>query len=137
MIKSEHREEVPHRHSAAQAAHPTGAQVRVQSPITGVPAAAEKEETREAPWEAAGYRQNGPPGRVFPGRLKRGCRGCCLVTGSNSVTPRAAARQLLRPWDSPGKNTGVGCHFLLQGVFLTRGSNPCLLHWQVFFFFFF
>ena len=26
--------------------------------------------------------------------------------------------------DSPAKNTGVGCHFLLQGVFLTQGSNP-------------
>ena len=38
------------------------------------------------------------------------------------------------PWDSPGKNTGVGCHALLQGIFLTRGSNPhllCLLHWWV------
>ena len=38
------------------------------------------------------------------------------------------------PWDFPGKNTGVGCHFLLQGVFLTQGSNLhllCLLHWQV------
>ena len=30
------------------------------------------------------------------------------------------------PRDSPGKNTGVGCHFLLQGIFLTQGSNPCL-----------
>ena len=33
----------------------------------------------------------------------------------------------------PGKNTGVGCHFLLQGIFLTQGSNACLLcllHWQ-------
>ena len=34
------------------------------------------------------------------------------------------------PWDSPGKNTGVGCHFLLQGIFLTQGSNLHLLHWQ-------
>ena len=33
----------------------------------------------------------------------------------------------------PGKNTGVGCHFLLQAIFLTQGSNPCLLHWQAFF----
>ena len=35
--------------------------------------------------------------------------------------------------DSPGKNTGVGCHALLQGVFPTQGSNPgllCLLHRQ-------
>ena len=33
----------------------------------------------------------------------------------------------------PGKNTRVGCHFLLQGIFLTEGSNPrllSLLHWQ-------
>ena len=30
--------------------------------------------------------------------------------------------------DSPGKNTGVGCHFLLQGIFPTQGSNPGLLH---------
>ena len=30
--------------------------------------------------------------------------------------------------DSPGKNTGVGCHFFLQGIFLTQGSNPDLLH---------
>ena len=35
--------------------------------------------------------------------------------------------------DSPGKSTGVGCHALLQGIFPTQGSNPCLLcllHWQ-------
>ena len=33
------------------------------------------------------------------------------------------------PWDSPGKNPGVGCHFLLQGLFHTQGSNPHLLQW--------
>ena len=31
------------------------------------------------------------------------------------------------PWDSPDKNTGVGCHFSLQGIFPTQGSNPGLL----------
>ena len=31
-------------------------------------------------------------------------------------------------WDSPNESTGVGCHFLLQGIFLTRGLNPHLLH---------
>ena len=40
------------------------------------------------------------------------------------------------PWTvaPPGKNTGVCCHFLLQGIFPTQGSNPCLLHllhWQI------
>ena len=37
-------------------------------------------------------------------------------------------------WDSLGKNTRVGCHFLLQGIFPIQGSNLhllCLLHWQV------
>ena len=41
--------------------------------------------------------------------------------------------RFLCPWDSPGKNTGMGCHALLQGIFPTQGSNPCLLcllHWQ-------
>ena len=38
------------------------------------------------------------------------------------------APRLLCPWDSPGKNTGVCCHFLLQGIFLTQGLNPGLLH---------
>ena len=36
--------------------------------------------------------------------------------------------------DSPGKNTGVGCYAFLQGIFLTQGSNPSLLHllhWQM------
>ena len=41
--------------------------------------------------------------------------------------------QLLCPWNFPGKNPAVGCHFLLQGIFLTQGLNLCLLHWgQVF-----
>ena len=40
----------------------------------------------------------------------------------------------LCPWDSPGESTGVDSHFLLQGIFPTQGSNPCLLcllNWQV------
>ena len=34
----------------------------------------------------------------------------------------------LCPWDFPGKNTGAGCHFLLQGIFPTQGSSLSLLH---------
>ena len=37
--------------------------------------------------------------------------------------PMGSARRLC-PWDSPGKNTGVGFHALLQGIFQTQGSNP-------------
>ena len=39
--------------------------------------------------------------------------------------------RLLCPWDSPGRNTGVGCHSLLQGIFPIQGLNPHLLSWQV------
>ena len=42
--------------------------------------------------------------------------------------------RLLCPWNSPGKNPGVGCHALLQGIFPTHGLSPHLLgllHWQV------
>ena len=35
--------------------------------------------------------------------------------------------RLLCPWDFPGKNTGVGYHFLLQRIFLTQGWKPSLL----------
>ena len=35
---------------------------------------------------------------------------------------------LYSPWNSPGQNTGVGSHSLLQGIFPTQGSNPGLLH---------
>ena len=34
---------------------------------------------------------------------------------------------LFCPWDFPVKNTVGGCHFLLQGILPTQGSNPCLL----------
>ena len=36
--------------------------------------------------------------------------------------------RLLCPWNSPGKNTGVGCHSFLQAIFLTQGSNMGLLN---------
>ena len=39
--------------------------------------------------------------------------------------------RLLCPRDSPGKNTGVGCHSFFQVIFPTQGLNLCLLHWQV------
>ena len=59
------------------------------------------------------------------------CVGCSVV--SDPVTPRTVAPRLLCPWDSPGKSTGVRCHFLLQGIFPTQGWNSCflwLLRWQ-------
>ena len=50
---------------------------------------------------------------------------------SSSLWPHGLQpARLLCPWNSPGKNTGVGCHFLLQGIFLTQESNQHLLHCQ-------
>ena len=43
---------------------------------------------------------------------------------SNSLRPYGLqASRLLCPWNFPGKNMGAGCHFLLQGIFSTQGSN--------------
>ena len=42
--------------------------------------------------------------------------------------PWTVACQALCPCDSPGENTGVGCHFLLQRIFPTQESNPGILH---------
>ena len=57
------------------------------------------------------------------------CCCCCWVASvvSDSVWPhRRQPTRLLRPWDTPGKNTGVGCHFLLQCMKLKSESEDSL-----------
>ena len=58
---------------------------------------------------------------------------CCLVVQSCPTLQShgLSPTRLLCPWDSPGTNTGVGSHSLLQGISPTRGLNLCLPHWQV------
>ena len=56
------------------------------------------------------------------------CSRVRVLVASDFVTPWTVPARLLCPWNSPGKNTGVGSHSLLQGVFLTQGSNLGLLH---------
>ena len=55
---------------------------------------------------------------------------CCLVTKSYPTlcNPWTVAHQAPRPWNFPGKNTGVGCHFLLQEIFPTKTepSTSCI-----------
>ena len=52
---------------------------------------------------------------------------CSVV--SDSLQPHGLPpARLLCPWDSPDKNTGVDCHFLLQGIFPTQGMNLGPLH---------
>ena len=60
---------------------------------------------------------------------------CMLGCVQLFVTPWTVACQAPLSMNSPGKDTGVGCHFLLQGIFLTQASNLrllCLLHWQAY-----
>ena len=77
-----------------------------------------------------------PSARAIP-QLKREIISCikhCVLLLSCSVM----SNSFVNPWlgssvhgDSPGKHThGVGCHFLLQGIFSTQESNPHLLLWQ-------
>ena len=68
------------------------------------------------------------------------CACVCVCAYARSVMPDSAtpwtvpSPRLFCPWDFPGKNTGLGCHFLHQGNFSTPGQNPHLLHllhWHV------
>ena len=56
-------------------------------------------------------------------KLLQSCPTLCDPIACSSPGPS----RLLCPWDSPGKNTGVGCHSLLQGIFPTQGLNGGLL----------
>ena len=76
----------------------------------------------------------------------RGCKECLSLVNTGmqislvAASPCLVAKscptllwlngpaRLFCPWTLPGKNTGVGCHFLLQGIFLIQRSNPHLLH---------
>ena len=72
-------------------------------------------------------------GWVMDLRLHSECVCACQVTSVVSDSLWLWPARLLCPWDFPGTNTGVGSHFLLKGIFLTQGSNPCLLqllHWK-------
>ena len=73
---------------------------------------------------------------MFP--LSKKTKSCCVVLSHFSRVQLCDPRDSSPPgssvpMDSPGKNTGMGCHFLLQGIFLTQEWNPCyldILHWQ-------
>ena len=47
---------------------------------------------------------------------------------ADSFPPETPGKPKQSLWNSPGKNTGAGCHFLLQGIFPNQGLNPSLLH---------
>ena len=56
--------------------------------------------------------------------------GRVAKSGPTLATPWTIAHRLICSWDSPDKNTGVDCHFLLQGIFPTQVSNVHLLHYR-------
>ena len=62
------------------------------------------------------------------------CCFCCFLASKSYPTllqpHRLYPSRLLCQWNFPGKDPGVGCHILLQGIFQTQGLNPHLLHWQ-------
>ena len=69
--------------------------------------------------------------RDQPNCLLRDVRGLsCSAVPDSLWTHRLQPSRRLCPLDFTGKNTGTGCHFLLEGIFLTQGSNPRLLHQQ-------
>ena len=73
-----------------------------------------------------------PSSRVH-GVCLRACLLSCFTCVSLFATPESVPVRLLCPWHFPGKNTAVGCHALLQGIFPTQGFNLHLLgllHWQ-------
>ena len=86
-----------------------------------------------------GKRSTREPGRASffsPKSLSRTlCMGVCAHLCPTVCDPHGMLpASLLCPWDSPGKNPGVGCHFPFQGIFPTQGLNQhllCLLQWQV------
>ena len=51
-------------------------------------------------------------------------QSCPILCNPMNCSPT----RLLHPWDFPGRNTGVGCHFLLQEIFPIQGLNLGLLH---------
>ena len=60
------------------------------------------------------------------------CKGAYSVVSAALQPHELQPSRLFCPWDSSGKNPGVGCHSLLQGIFLACGSNSGLLrllHW--------
>ena len=72
------------------------------------------------------------PTIVLPGKLEN-VQAQSLSHVQLFATPWTIAIRLLSPWNLPGRNTGVGCHFLLQGIVPTQGLNRhlfCLLRWK-------
>ena len=71
------------------------------------------------------------PISVFIWKKEKVAQSCPTLCNPMDYTVHGILQaRILGPWNSPGKNTEVGCHSLLHGIFSTQGSNPLPLHWQ-------
>ena len=85
---------------------------------------------RDSRWQRSRTWSSSPPPNTGHENSASHALRCPVL--SNSLWPRGLwPTRILCPWDFSGKNTGVGCPFLLQGIFLTQGLNPRALFWQV------
>ena len=79
-------------------------------------------------WRQVSFLGGGPGGLL----LTQSCPGALLfsrqVVSNSFAAPQTVGRQAPLSFGSPGKSTGVGCHFLLQRIFPTQGSNLPLMH---------
>ena len=84
-------------------------------------------------WGGGGHRQTWVWYLMEREPLTRSLRTCMRSTHAQSLACQTLwfhglqSPRLLCSWNCPRKNPGVGCHFLLQGIFPTQGSNPGLL----------
>ena len=69
-----------------------------------------------------------PSTRVFSTESVLRIRWSKKVKALDTQSCPTLCDRIVFSWDSPSKNTGVGCHFLLQGICPTQGSNLVLLH---------
>ena len=87
-------------------------------------------------YKTEGNREEAVRAMLLQKRVILAVVSACILSLQSCPTLRPLGlwpARLLCPWDSSGKNTGVGCRFLLQGIFQTQGSNMCLLcllYWQ-------
>ena len=87
-------------------------------------------EWTELNWIQTRWRQWKRPNAVYS---RSGSEWSCSAVSDSLQCHGLSPTRLLHLWNFPDKNTGVGFHLLLQGMFLTKRSNPLLLdllHWQ-------
>ena len=105
---------------------PTRGRGRARDPFPPRPPAGPSQ-TQHLPGDRHAHKSSAFLSMNMPGLV--GTRLCRVTQSCPTVQPHGLwPSRLLSPWDSPDKNTGVGCYFLLQGVFLTQGWSPGLSH---------